>query len=168
MDAPSRIVETEPYHPPESLSLLSNLQISPVHNPAYFRQGYDMSIYEGSSGLEQSYKDLRFPPPSQMQSELDRRAAAFVCNRHYYLRSELETLRPQYERYNELARTYAIRIEEIQANLDDLTLNVNEIFCDALDSLRWASLKDAAINVAKPVQHDDICDLFHKSVSLAG
>jgi hypothetical protein len=56
MDAPNWIVETEPYHPPESLSLLSNLQISPVHNLAYLHQGYDMSIHEGLSGVEQSYK----------------------------------------------------------------------------------------------------------------
>ena len=169
MDAPSQI--TKPYHPPESLSFLSNLQISPVHNSAYFHQGYNMSIHEGPPGVEQSYKlcewsclvqlflidckDLCFPSPLEMQSELDRRAVAFVCNRHCYLRSELETLRRQYECYNQFARTYAIRIEEIQANLDDLTLNVNEIFCDVLDSLRLTSLKDTAINVDKPVQHGE-------------
>ena len=130
-----------------------------------------MSIHEDASGVEQSYKvcewsclvqlflidckDLRFPSPSQMQSELDRRAAAFVCNRHCYLRSQLETLRRRYEIHNEFARTYAIRIAEMQANLDDLTLNVNEIFCDAVNSLRLARLKDAMVNVAKPVQHGE-------------
>jgi hypothetical protein len=90
-----------------------------------------------------------------MQSELDSQAAAFVCNRNCYLRNQLETLPRQYELYNKFARTYAIRIEEMQANLDDLPLNVNEIFCDALNSLRLASLKDTTINVAKPVQHGE-------------
>src|ERR1700729_3434562 len=112
-------------------------------------QDYHQSLYEGSPGIEQSYKvckwsclvsrflmnynELRFPSPSQMRSELDKQAAALVCQKHYCLRNELESLRRQYQHHDDLSRSYAGRIKEIQEKLEDLIVNVVQFFCDALD-----------------------------------
>lgn len=88
-------------------------------------------------------KDLRFPPPEQMHSQLDQKAAAYVCQMHSALRNELETLRLHYDQTIERARDYAMRIEETKGKLDELELNVTEFYCDALDALSVPGLEGA-------------------------
>ena len=70
-----------------------------------------------------------------MVNQSDRKAAEFVCLKHHSLRGELQSLRIQYDQYIDYAKKYAMRIEETEEKLEDLTLNVNQFFCDALDAL---------------------------------
>jgi hypothetical protein len=81
------------------------------------------------------YQDLRFPSPSQMHSELDQKAAAYVCLRHCSLQKELGVLQVQYDQTMEYAKDCATRIEETKGKLDELTTNIAQLYCDALDVL---------------------------------
>ncbi|KIM71357.1 hypothetical protein PILCRDRAFT_830388 [Piloderma croceum F 1598] len=58
------------------------------------------------------YKDLRFPPPSQIHRKSDREAVAYVCQKHCSLRTELESLQLHYNECVEYANNYATRIAE--------------------------------------------------------
>jgi hypothetical protein len=78
-----------------------------------------------------------------MHSQLDQNAVAYVCLRHSTLREELEALRLHYDQIIEHARDYATRIKETKGQLDDLTLNVTKVYCDALDALSAPSLESA-------------------------
>jgi hypothetical protein len=78
---------------------------------------------------------------------LDKQAIALVCQKHYCLRNELESLHQQYQHHDDLSRSYAGRIKEIQEKLEDLIVNVNQFFCDALDMLESSKVAD---KVAKP------------------
>ena len=87
-----------------------------------------------------------------MESELDKQASALICQKHCCLRSELEALRRQYQHHDDFARSYARRMQDIQAKLEDLTFNVDQFFCDALDMLRSTNFEDPANQVAKCVE----------------
>jgi hypothetical protein len=86
-----------------------------------------------------------------MHSQLDRKAAAFVCLKHHTLRGELESLQSRYDFSIEYAKTCAMRIEETQSQLDALTMNIDQIFCDALDALGTSGVEDAPVHAGKAV-----------------
>ena len=78
-----------------------------------------------------------------MVNQSDREAAEYVCLKHHNLRGELQLLRFQYDQCIEFAKNCAMRIEETEEKLEDLTLNVDQFFCDALDALGPPNIKEA-------------------------
>lgn len=82
-----------------------------------------------------------------MNSQLDKDAAAYVCLKHSTLRGQLETLRSQYDQIVEHARDYAMRIEETEGQLEELMLNIHELYCDALDALGAPGPEDGTIQM---------------------
>jgi hypothetical protein len=84
-----------------------------------------------------------------MVNQSDREAAEYVCLKHHNLRGELQLLQLQYDQCIEFAKNYATRIEEAQEKLEELTLNVDQFFCDALDALGPPNIEEAAHHVGK-------------------
>jgi hypothetical protein len=80
-------------------------------------------------------QELRILPPSQLQNQLDRKAAASVCMKHHSLQGELATLQLRYREFSDIAEECAIRIQETQEQLANITHNIDQVYCDALDAL---------------------------------
>jgi hypothetical protein len=61
-------------------------------------------------------------------------ATAYVCLQHSNLLDELESLRTQYDLAVENAKNFANRIEETKDQLNEFTVNISQVYCDALDA----------------------------------
>jgi hypothetical protein len=78
---------------------------------------------------------------------------AYVCQKHCSLRTEIESLQLHYNEHIEYANNYATRLAEAREQLDDLLLNADQFFYDALDTLSAAERGNGADEVAKPPQN---------------
>jgi hypothetical protein len=92
-------------------------------------------------------KELRILPPSQLQNQLDKKAAASVCMKHYALRGELATLQLRYREFSAITRDLASCIQKTQEQLAYITHNIDQVYCDTLDDLFSAN---APATIDKP------------------
>jgi len=124
-------------------------------------------------------KELRILPPSQLQNQLDKKAAASVCMRHHSLQGELATLQVRYRAFSDITQDVASRIRETQEQLANITHNIDQVYCDALDALANTPATSDKPSIDSKYQiiyvmhiltdslvEDDICNMFDKNLSL--
>jgi hypothetical protein len=108
-------------------------------------------------------------PPSQLRTQLDKKAAATVCMRHYHLRCELAILQLRYQEFSNIASDIAARIQNTQEQLDNMTCNIDQVYCDALGAIMsQSSCNDtlAADNPAADGEFQTYCmHIFMNSLS---
>lgn len=80
-------------------------------------------------------KELRILPPSQLQNQLDKKAAATVCMRHHALQGELATLQLRYREFSDITRDLAFRIQKTQEQLAYITNNIDQVYGETLHAL---------------------------------